>query len=85
MSLKLINHSPDLKRLRDEGYFIQIQGALLLLREVPYLNAQRQVQIGRLISTINMAGDVTQYAGDTSSTLMAIFPAMQTVLRFTRL
>jgi hypothetical protein len=64
MSLRLINHSLDLKRLRDEGYFIQIQGALLLLREVPYVNAQRQVQVGTLISNLNLTGDVTQYAGD---------------------
>lgn len=64
MSHKLINHSPDLKRLRDEGYCIQIQGGLLLLREIPYVNAQRQVRTGTLISTLNMAGDVTLYAGD---------------------
>jgi ThiF family len=64
MSHKLINHSPDLKRLRDEGYCIQIQGGFLLLREIPYVNAQRQVRTGTLISTLNMAGDVTLYAGD---------------------
>lgn len=64
MSHKLINHSPDLKRLRDEGYCIQIQGGLLLLQEIPYVNAQRQVRTGTLISTLNMAGDVTQYTGD---------------------
>lgn len=59
MSRRPISLSPDLKRLRDEGYFIQIQGGFLLLREVPYVNAQRQVQIGTLISNLNMAGDVT--------------------------
>lgn len=64
MSHQLINHSPDLKRLREDGYFVQIQGGLLLLREIPYVNAQRQVRTGTLISTLNMAGDVTQYAGD---------------------
>jgi hypothetical protein len=64
MSHQLINHSPDLKRLRDEGYCVQIRGGLLLLREIPYVNAQKQVQIGTLISPLNIAGDVTQYAGD---------------------
>jgi hypothetical protein len=64
MSHRLISHSPDLKRLRDEGYFVQIQGGLLLLREIPYVNAQRQVRTGTLISTLNLAGDVTQYAQD---------------------
>lgn len=59
MSQRLISHSPDLKRLREEGYFIEIQGGLLLLREVPYVNAQRQVRTATLISSLTMAGDVT--------------------------
>jgi hypothetical protein len=59
MSQKLINRSPDLKQLRDEGYFVQIQGGLLLLRDVPYVNAQQKVLSGTLISTLNMSGDVT--------------------------
>lgn len=60
MSQKLISHSPDLKRLRDEGYFIQIRGGLLLMRDVPYVNSRRQVDTGTLISTLNVAGDVAR-------------------------
>jgi len=51
MSQELISHSPDLKRLREEGYFVQIQGGFLLLRDVPYVNAQQQVRTGTLISS----------------------------------
>jgi hypothetical protein len=60
MSQKLINLSPDLRRLREEGYFIQIRGGLLIMRDVPYVNAQGKVSIGTLISTLNVAGDVTR-------------------------
>lgn len=60
MSQKLINHNPDLKRLRDEGYFIQIVGGFLVMREVPYVNAVRQVKRGNLISSLTMAGDLTR-------------------------
>ena len=60
MSHELIDRSPDLTRLREEGYFIQIRGGVLLMRDVPYVNAQRQVCIGTLISTLNVAGDVTR-------------------------
>lgn len=74
MSHRLINLSPDLKRLREDGYFVQIQGGLLLLREIPYVNAQRQVRTGTLISTLNMAGDVTQYAGDHVASFNGEFP-----------
>lgn len=60
MSHELINRSPDLKRLREEGYFIQIRGGLLLMRDVPYVDSQRQVRTGTLISTLNVAGEVAR-------------------------
>ena len=60
MSQELISRSPDLKRLRDEGYFVQIRGGLLIMREVPYVNAQRQVRRGSLISSLTLAGDIAQ-------------------------
>ncbi|RYZ17961.1 MAG: ThiF family adenylyltransferase [Myxococcaceae bacterium] len=60
MSPRPFSHSSDLKRLRDEGYFVQLQGGFLIMREVPYVDAQRQVRMGSLISTLNMAGDVTR-------------------------
>ena len=60
MSQELINRNADLKRLRDEGYFVQIRGGLLLLREVPYVNQERQVCYGTLISTLTMAGEQTK-------------------------
>jgi hypothetical protein len=60
MSQKLIDLSPDLKRLREEGYFIQIRGGLLVMRDVPYVNSQSQVRTGTLISTLNVAGEVTR-------------------------
>lgn len=60
MSRELISHSPDLRRLREEGYFVQVRGALLVMRDVPYVDAERNVRTGSLISTLNLAGDVTQ-------------------------
>jgi hypothetical protein len=60
MSQKPFSRSPDLKRLRDEGYFVQIMGGLLIMREVPYVVAKRQVRTGSLISSLTMAGDVTR-------------------------
>ncbi len=60
MSPGPISRSPDLRKLRDEGYFVQIQGGLLVMRGVPYVDAKKQVRRGRLISSLNLAGDVTQ-------------------------
>jgi len=60
MSRKLFSLNPDLKKLREEGFFMQIVGGLLLMREVPYVNAQRQVKTGTLITSLTMAGDETR-------------------------
>lgn len=60
MSPRPFSLSPDLKRLRDEGYFVQIKGSLLLMRDVPYVTGKREVLKGTLISTLNLAGDQTR-------------------------
>ena len=46
MSRALFSLNPDLARLRSEGYFMRVQGSLLVMLEVPYVNAQRQVRFG---------------------------------------
>jgi hypothetical protein len=55
----LISHSPDLKRLRDEGYNLEIQSGFLLVKQVPYVNSKREVHRGILVSNLILAGDVT--------------------------
>ena len=60
MSLAPFSRNADLKRLRDEGYFVQIRGGFLVMREVPYVNAHLEVRTGMLISSLTMAGDETR-------------------------
>lgn len=59
MSQELISHSPDLKRLRDEGYEIEIKNGYALVHHVPYVNANREIEFGTLISTLSLAGNQT--------------------------
>lgn len=59
MSQKLISLSPDLKRLRDEGYEIEIRHGHLLIHSIPYVNAAKKVQRGTLVSELSLAGDRT--------------------------
>lgn len=59
MSQQLINRSQDLKKLRDEGYDVEILSGHLLVKDVPYVNAHREVKRGILVSTLTLAGDVT--------------------------
>lgn len=59
MSQQLISRSPDLKRLRDEGYVLKIRSGYLLVEDVPYVNSSREVKRGTLVSKLILAGDVT--------------------------
>lgn len=63
MSQQLINRSPDLKRLRDEGYAVEVWGSYLLIKQVPYVNSAKQIQYGILVSDLSLAGDVTTTPG----------------------
>lgn len=60
MSHALFSRNADLKRLRDEGYFVQLRGTLLVMREVPYVNAKREVLRGTLVTSLTLAGDDTR-------------------------
>lgn len=59
MSPALFSLNPDLKQLRDEGYVVEQRGGYLVMHQVPYVNAARQVKMGKLISSLTMAGDRT--------------------------
>lgn len=59
MSQQLISRSPDLKRLQDEGYEIEIRSGHLLIHSVPYVNSHKQVAFGTLVSVLSLSGDIT--------------------------
>jgi hypothetical protein len=45
--------------LRDEGYDIVVKSGYLLVRDVPYVTADRKVKRGTLVSNLSLAGEVT--------------------------
>lgn len=59
MSNKLISHSVDLKRLRNEGYEVEVKGGHLLVHHIPYVNSSCEVKYGILISTLMVNNGVT--------------------------
>lgn len=60
MSQRPIDRSPDLRRLRDEGYDIEVVSGYLVMRDVPYVTAARTVARGTLVSTLTMSDDMTR-------------------------
>jgi hypothetical protein len=60
MSRAPFSLSPDLKRLRDEGYFVQIIGGFLVMHEVPYVDASRRIRRASIVSPLQLAADIAQ-------------------------
>ncbi len=52
MSRKLIDRSPDLKRLADQGYNVSTKAGYLVIGDIPYVDAGRTVQRGVLVSQL---------------------------------
>ncbi len=59
MSRQLISRNPDLKRLRDEGYDVEVRSGFLLLKDVPYVDGRQSIRRGTLVSELTLAGDTT--------------------------
>ncbi|TGT91267.1 MULTISPECIES: ThiF family adenylyltransferase [unclassified Mesorhizobium] len=59
MSRRLIALSPDLLRMQNEGYDLEIRGGYLLVRNVPYVDTSGTVRLGILISKLELSGDKT--------------------------
>lgn len=59
MQQQLINLSPDLKKLRDEGYKIEIKGGYLIIHHIPYVNSNKEIKYGKLISTLALNNNRT--------------------------
>lgn len=65
MSQQLISRSADLLQLREEGYDIEIRSGHLLVKSVPYVNADRKIRRGTLVTPLgDLSGDVTQPPSD---------------------
>lgn len=53
MQNQIISHSPDLRRLRDEGFDIRISHGHLFVHGIPYVNERKEIQFGTLIAVLN--------------------------------
>jgi hypothetical protein len=58
MSRRPIALSPDLLRLRNEGYDLDVVGGFLVVRDVPAVTAAGTVERGVLFMALDLAGDV---------------------------
>src|SRR5713101_6445670 len=64
MSHQLIDRSSDLKKLRDEGFDLEIRSGHLLVKDVPYVTPTREVKLGMIVTPLTLAGDRTTIPSD---------------------
>jgi len=54
MSHQLINLSPDLKKLSDEGFSLEIRDTHVLVHDIPYVNSNKEIQYGTMITSLTI-------------------------------
>lgn len=59
MSTQLISLSPDLTKLKEDGYEVEIKADYLVIRNIPYVNSRKQVRHGAFVSDLSLAGGKT--------------------------
>lgn len=74
MSQRPIARSPDLKRLRDEGYNLQIVEGYLVVRDVPYLNGKGEIKHGILVCALSAVNDIAMPPGDHTAHFIGDYP-----------
>jgi hypothetical protein len=52
MFQKLVSHNPDLRRLVDRGYAVGFDEGYLIVRDIPYLDANRALQWGAIVAKL---------------------------------
>jgi len=75
MSHRLIDPNEDLRKLRDEGYSVDIYGGYLIVRDVPYVNDKREVRRdGVLVAPLNLNGDILNPPSDHTIKFVGDYP-----------
>lgn len=75
MSPPLIARSPDLQRLRDQGYTLRLQDGWLVVEDVPYVDAQRLVhRDGAVVMALTLAGEQTAQPNDHTAYFVGAVP-----------
>lgn len=59
MLQQLIDLSPDLQKLRNEGYEMQYSGGYLIIHHIPYVNPKKEIHFGSLVTSLTLNGNRT--------------------------
>lgn len=49
---QLVNHNDDIRRLVEKGYAVAFDSGYLIVRDIPYLDAERKLQTGAIVAKL---------------------------------
>lgn len=52
MFQKLVNHNDDIRRMVEKGYAVAFDNNCMVIRDIPYLNGQKELQIGAIVTKL---------------------------------
>lgn len=64
MLQKLLDHSPDLQKLIQEGYELEIRGGYALVHHIPYVTSSKDINYGTLVCSLTLKGEATTKPSD---------------------
>jgi hypothetical protein len=56
---QLVNHNDDLRRLAEKGYAVAIDSGYLVIRDIPYLDGQKQLQWAAIVAKLEFVDKLT--------------------------
>lgn len=56
---QLVNHNQDLRRLLEKGYAVAIDSGYLIIRDIPYLDDQKQLQRAAFVAKLEFVDKLT--------------------------
>lgn len=56
MTTQLIDHNEDLCQLKKDGYNVSIVNNNLVVKGIPYVNQEKQVQFGTIYCPLTLSG-----------------------------
>ncbi len=56
---QLVNHNDDLRRLVEKGYAVAIDSGYLIIRDIPYLDAQKELHWGAIVAKLEFVDKLT--------------------------
>lgn len=75
MSQRPIDRSPPLKRLRDQGFNLQVVGGgYLVVRDIPYLAGKNDIRRGILVCALSLANDIAAAPADHTAYFIGAYP-----------